>query len=240
MIELKGVTKNYGLKSLGLSNVDLKINPGEVVGILGQNGSGKTTLLKSIMGLCALNRGEGLIDGKDPKSQYERLSYITEEGSFFPAMTPLEYGDFLSEFFSKFDKPQYLKLLRFFEIDERQKIKTMSRGQKAKVETAAGFSRGADIILMDEPFLGKDMVTRRDFLKLMNASLRTHETILVATHLIDEIEYLLDRVVILKFGRIVRDFYMDELREQGISLEDKLLEAGGYTADRYQKWMDEI
>lgn len=240
MIELKGVTKHYGLKSLGLSNVDLRINPGEVVGILGQNGSGKTTLLKAIMGLCALNQGTVTIDGKDPRTQYERLSYITEEGSYLPAMTPLEYSEFLSEFFRKFDKPRYLKLLMFFEIDERQKIKTMSKGQRAKVETAAGFSKGADIILMDEPFLCKDMVTRRDFLKLMNASLRTHETILVATHLIDEIENLLDRVVILKYGRILQNFYMDELREQGMGLADKLMEAGGYTADRYRKWVDEI
>lgn len=238
MIEIKNLTKYYGRKSLGLYDINFNIEGGQIIGIFDQNGSGKTTLLKSIMGLCELNSGTVFIDGKPAKEQYERLSFITEEGSFFPWMTPEEYGEFLSEFFDRFDQAKYHKLLDFFRIDSKAKIRTMSKGQKAKVETAAGFSKGADIILMDEPFSGKDMVTRKEFLKLINTSLRTDETILIATHLVDEIENMLDRAIILKYGRIAGDFYMDEIRQQGISLAEKYLEAGGYESERFNELLN--
>ncbi|NMA64784.1 MAG: ABC transporter ATP-binding protein, partial [Clostridiaceae bacterium] len=158
-----------------------------------------------------------------------------EEGSFFPYMTAEEYGFFLTRFFDSFDLTKYHKLLNFFEIETNAKLRTMSKGQKAKVETAAGFSKGADIILMDEPFSGKDMVTRKEFLKLINTSLRTNETILIATHLVDEIENMLDRAIILKYGRLIADFYMDEILEQGISLSEKCLETGGYDSVRFKE-----
>lgn len=232
MIEIKNLTKYYGRKRLGLYDVNLNIEEGQITGIFGRNGSGKTTLLKSIMGLCELNSGTILIDGKPAKEQYDRIAFITEEGSFFPWMTPEEYGAFLAEYFDRFDHGKYHKLLDFFKIDARARIRTMSKGQKAKVETAAGFSKGADIILMDEPFSGKDMVTRKEFLKLVNTSLRSNETIIIATHLVDDIENLLDRAVILQYGRVAADFYMDEIRQQGVSLAEKYLEAGEYDIER--------
>ncbi len=240
MIELIDVTKYYGLKEVGLKDVSLTFKKGEITGVLGQNGSGKSTLLKAVMGLGELNKGKILIDGKSVRDQYERMAFITEEGSFFPFMTPDEYGDFLSMFFNAFNHERYQSLLKFFDIDAKEKMKGFSKGQKAKIETAAGFSKGADIILMDEPFLGKDIVTRRDFLKLMNASLRADETILVATHLLDEMENLLDRVVVLRYGRVLADFYMDEIREQGISLSEEYLSLGGFETDRYQQLAKEM
>ncbi len=98
MIEIKNATKYYGRKELGLYIVSARINKGEVVGILGQNGSGKTTLLKAIMGLTELNEGKILIEGKPPTQMYHKMAFITEEGSYFPWMTPYEYGAFLSDF----------------------------------------------------------------------------------------------------------------------------------------------
>jgi len=234
MIELINVEKRYGTKSLGLYNESVTINSGEVVGILGENGSGKTTMLKAIMGLGEIQGGKILIDGRPVTEQYERMSFITEEGSFMPDMTPYEYGNFLAGFFPQFDTVRYNKLLEFFDIEPYKKIKTFSTGQKSKLEISAGFSKGAKYILMDEPFLGKDLFTRRDFLKLMVTSLKSDETILISTHLIDEIENFIDRAIILRYGRIMADFYIDDMRNKGKDLATVMMEIAGYKDDRYK------
>lgn len=116
-----------------------------------------------------------------------------------------------------------------------QKSEHFLAGQKSKLEVSAGFSKGAKYILMDEPFMGKDMFTRRDFLKLMVSSLKNDETILITTHLIDEIENVLDRAVILLHGRIKADFYIDDIRSKGKTLAEVFAEVSGYEEDRYKK-----
>jgi ABC-2 type transport system ATP-binding protein len=234
MIQLINVKKHYGLQAVGVSKINTVIHPGEIVGILGENGSGKTTLLKAIMGLTSLTEGQVLIEGRPPVEMYDELSFITEEGSWFPEMTPFEYGEFLTEFFQKFDKGKYNKLLRFFDLDPHKKIKTFSNGQKSKLEVSAGFSKGARYILMDEPFQGKDMLTRQDFLKLAISSLRGEETILISTHQLNEIENFIDRAIVLKYGLIKADFQMDEIREQGKTLADIIMEVMGYDDQRYK------
>ncbi|NLC44837.1 MAG: ABC transporter ATP-binding protein [Clostridiales bacterium] len=234
MIQLINVKKHYGLQAVGVSKVNAIIQPGEIVGILGENGSGKTTLLKAIMGLTDLTEGQVLIEDKPPVEMYDELSFITEEGSWFPEMTPFEYGEFLSEFFQKFDMAKYNKLLRFFDLEPHKKIRTFSNGQKSKLEASAGFSKGARYILMDEPFQGKDMLTRQDFLKLMISSLRGEETILISTHQLNEIENFIDRAIILKYGLIKADLRMDEIREQGKTLADIMIEVMGYDEQRYK------
>lgn len=234
MIQLIDVKKHYGTIAVGLAKINAVIQSGEIVGILGENGSGKTTFLKAIMGLTELTEGQVLIEGKPPVEKYDELSFITEEGSWFPEMTPFEYGEFLSEFFQKFDMNKYNKLLRFFELEPHKKIRTFSNGQKSKLEVSAGFSKGARYILMDEPFQGKDMQTRQDFLKLMTSSLRGKETILISTHQLNEIENFIDRAIILKYGLVKADFSMDEIREQGKTLADIMMEVTGYDKHRYK------
>lgn len=234
MIELKNVSKRYGNNCQGLYSESVSINTGEVVGILGENGAGKTTMLKSIMGLCDIEDGEILIDGRLVFEQYDKMSFITEEGSFFPNMTPYEYGNFLSNFFPSFNIDQYNKLIKFFDVEPYKKIKNFSTGQKSKLEVCAGFSKGAKYILMDEPFLGKDMFTRRNFLKLMVSSLKNDETILVSTHLIDEIENFIDRAIILRYGMIKADFYIDDIRSSGKNLTDMMMEIMGYKEDYFK------
>lgn len=239
MITLKNVTKYYGGKDYlkrGFSCESLELGDGEVIGLLGANGAGKTTMLKAIMGLSKFD-GEILVDGRPVKGQYENLSFITEEGSFLPFMTPREYGAFQADFWPRFDRERYEKLLRFFELDgEDRPISTFSNGQQAKVEVAAGFSRGARYILMDEPFLGKDVFTRRDFLKLMASSLHGEETILLSTHQVEEIENFLDRAIVLHESEIAADVYIDELRSSGKTLIQLMQETSGYDPERYKEF----
>jgi len=234
MIEYKNVKKYYGTKALGLMDESAVIKSGEVVGILGENGSGKSTFLKITMGLLELTSGQVLVDGRNPSDMYDRMAFITHEGSYFPFMTPYRYGEFLCSYFEKFSWERYRKLISFFELELNERIKTFSYGQKAKLEICAGFSKMAEYIIMDEPFLGEDIIARKDFIKLMAASIREDETILVSTHHIDEIENFIDRALVLKDGRIKADVCPDDLKIQGKTLSQVIMELAGYRGNKYR------
>ncbi len=238
MIEIKHVKKYYGTKALGLMDESALINSGEVVGILGQNGAGKSTLLKAVMGLTELTAGQVLIEGKTPVEMHREMAFITHGGSYFPHLTPWGYGEFLSEYFPGFNKERYEKLLKFFELEPGTKIKTFSHGQKARLEMCAGLSKMARYIIMDEPFLGEDILTRQDFIKLMASSIKEDETILVSTHHVNEIENFLDRAIILRRGRIAADVYIDDLKNQGKTLQQLIMELSGYSGDRFKELPD--
>lgn len=224
MIEMKHVVKRYASSKAELYVEHLTIPNGEIVGILGDNGSGKTTLLKAIMGLGELHLGEISFDGKPVWEKYGQVAFITEEGSYRPELTPIQYGDFLADFFPRFDGERYRSLLASFGLAADRRIKTFSKGQRMKLEISAGLAKRADYVLMDEPFVGKDYFSRRDFLTHFVSYLRGDETVLIATHLIDEIEHVIDRALILRDGLIRADFYIDDIREQGKSLADMMLE----------------
>lgn len=246
MIELNQAQKLYGTtrrqrekQNKGFQEITLTISDGQVVGILGENGAGKSTLLRCLAGISDLTGGSILFDGKPVGKCYEEVSYISGEGSYFPGMTPAEYSEFLQSFFKNFNAKRYQKLLEFFELDANQRIGKMSTGQRAKLEVAAGMSKRAKYILMDEPFLGKDVFTRRDFLKLMVGSLRGEETILLASHYVEEVEPFLDRAVILHKSRLAEDAMLDDVREKGSSLMELLQKAVGYDPGKYQNLFDE-
>ncbi|WP_027087077.1 ABC transporter ATP-binding protein [Cohnella panacarvi] len=225
MIELKYVDKRYPVSNALMYVKDITINKGEIVGILGENGSGKTTLLKAIMGIGEVREGEIRIDGKPAATQYSRMAFMTEEGGFLPNMTPLKYAAFLAEFFPRFDLSYYGELLSAYELPANRKIRTFSKGQKMKLELCAGLAKKADYLIMDEPFVGKDIFTRHDSIKRIIEGLTGDETVLITTHLIDEIENVIDRAIIIHKGLVRADVYMDEIREQGLGLADVMLEA---------------
>jgi ABC-2 type transport system ATP-binding protein len=232
MIDIKNVNKYYG-DHTALSNIDLEINEGEVVGILGANGAGKTTLLRAICNLLNIDRGDIRVDGKKLVGEvYNKISYITEEGSFYPYLTPEEHEEFFEVNFQNFNKQRFNKLLDYFKINKYKKLSQFSKGQKAKFEVVCGFCKGAKYILMDEPFLGNDLFTRRDFLKLMIGSLKNDETIVIATHLVDEIEKLLSRAVFLEEGKIKHIYSMEQLEESGKSLMDIMRELVKYDENK--------
>ncbi|MDD2477161.1 MAG: ABC transporter ATP-binding protein [Dysgonamonadaceae bacterium] len=239
MIKINNVSKYYG-DSIALESVNLEISDCSVVGLLGENGAGKTTLLKALAGLCSLNKGDITYDDiHNINESSEKIAFITEEGSFFPWMSAKQNADFFSDFYLKFDHKRFEKLCDFLHLPMNKKARTLSKGQKAKLEIALGFSKGAKYLLLDEPFLGNDIFTRRDFLKLMCDSLVKDETIIIATHLIDEIEHFIDRAIFIQRGRIKEDVLMDELNENGQTIESKMKEIYGYNEDRFKRFFQE-
>lgn len=234
MIEVKNLRKTYRKHGaeVGLLGADFTLPEGQIVGILGENGAGKTTLLRSMAGLLPA-KGEALFDGKPAAAQYERISYITGEGSYYPTLTAAEYGAMLADLNPAFDEVRYREFLDFFSLSGRDVIGHLSTGQKARVELAAGFAKHADYYLMDEPFLGKDPFTRKDFLKLMSGTLRGGETILLTTHYLEDVEHFLDRAIIVHAGRIAEDVLVEELHEAGDTLLTRMAKACGWDPQHY-------
>ncbi len=214
-----------------LYDVSLELPRGQIVGLLGENGAGKTTLMRCLLGLYQPYSGEVTLDGQSGEGIREKCAFISGEGASVGKMTPMQTGDFLAEFYPRFDWVRYKKLLQFFELPDRP-IRQMSKGERAKAELAAGVCRGVDYVFMDEPFSGKDLFTRIDLLKIIAGGLKENETIMICTHLVQEVENFIDRAIVLHKGRLVRDVDMDDLKSKGISLTDMMREATGYDERR--------
>lgn len=240
MIEVTKLQKTYRKHgaTVGLLEANFTVPDGQIVGILGENGAGKTTLLRAMAGLLPA-KGRALFDGKPAAAQYQRVSYITAEGSYYPALTAAEYGAMLADLNPAFDEVRYREFLDFFSLSGRDVIGRLSTGQKARVELAAGFAKRAAYYLMDEPFLGKDPFTRKDFIKLMSGTLHGEETILLSTHYLDDVEHFLDRALILHKGRIVDDVLTDDLHENGETLLSRMSAACGWDPQHYLQFGQE-
>jgi len=218
MIEITGLWKKYRTSPFHMYVNQLTFHDGEIVGVIGANGSGKTSFLKAITGLGEIEQGKVLVDGRPLSESYADIAYITEEGSFRRDMTPLEFGQFLADYYPRFDMDYYKSMLDAFELLPNEKIRTFSRGQRSKLEICAGFAKRTKHIVMDEPFLGKDPFSRREFLKAMVSEMQEEGVVILSTHHIDEIEHVIDRAIVLMNGAVKADMYMDELREEGKSL----------------------
>lgn len=234
MLEIKNLSKRYGLQ-FALSNVSLSFERGEIVGIFGQNGAGKTTLMKSILGYIR-HSGDILLDGEPiSRKNIETLSFATCEHSFFGGLTAAGHGEFYQEYFPKFRKKRFEALLTFFELPKNKEIRNFSTGQKNQFEVILALSQGADYILMDEPFAGNDIFNREDFYKTLLAILEPQETILLSTHLIEEVQFFISRAVLLKSGAVIGDKTTEALEQEGKTLIGYVKEAHEYESDRVSK-----
>lgn len=239
MIELKNVSKHYGKKQ-ALSDVNLTIPRGEIIGLFGENGAGKTTLLKSILTLLP-SRGEILLDGEPiTRKNIGKLSFATCEHSFFPGLTPKGHMEFYRDHFETFREARFHGLMEFFELPMNRKLKTFSTGQQNQFEVIMALCQGADYILMDEPFAGNDVFNREDFYKVLLGILEENETVLLSTHLIEEVSDFVGRAILIRKGEIVGDMQMTDLEEQGKSLMDYVKETYDYRADRVSKALADI
>ncbi|WP_304507671.1 ATP-binding cassette domain-containing protein [Anaerotignum sp.] len=228
MVEIEKLYFTYPNYKTVLENITFSVPTGQIVAVLGTNGAGKTTLLKLIAGLLVPDGNVQVkIGGKTPQEISGEIAFISEAGTYFNDLTPKSYGNFLQDFFPSFDSTYFDMLLDFFQLEERP-IKKMSKGQKAKVEIAAGMAKRTPYIIMDEPFVGKDMFTRQDFMQALAGTLTGEETIFITTHEINEIENFVDRVIILKESHIAIDITLDELRLQGKTIQELMKETIGY------------
>lgn len=235
MLTIKNLSKKYGGDKLALKDVSLEIPKGQIVGLFGENGAGKTTLMKSILGFVRYE-GEITLDGeKITHDNITRISFATGEHSFFPALTAEGHEEFYKEHFDMFRKKRFDALMDFFELPRHKKIGSFSTGQKNQFEVILALSQGAEYILMDEPFAGNDIFNREDFYKVLLGILEPEETVLLSTHLIEEVAEFIGRAILLHKGEIIGDLSLDEIEESGKSLMDIIKETYSYRADRVSK-----
>ncbi|MBU9738331.1 ABC transporter ATP-binding protein [Diplocloster agilis] len=220
IIECHGLTKVYEYKA-ALSEIDLNIERGRIVGLLGPNGSGKTTLIKLINGLLSPTSGEILIDGKAPGIETKKMvSYLPERTYLNDWMRVCEIIDFFGDFYKDFDRSRAKEMLHHLDIDTHDKLKTMSKGTKEKVQLILVMSRDADLYCLDEPIGGVDPAARDYILQTIIQNYRTDSTILISTHLISDIENILDDVVFIQNGKIRLTTEVDDIRfKQGKSVD---------------------
>lgn len=235
MLEIKNLNKKYGSGKVALKSVNLTLPSGQIVGLFGENGAGKTTMMKSILGFLKYD-GEITLDGeKITHKNIARISFATSEHSFFPALTPEGHKEFYKEHFDTFREKRFNALMEFFELPMRRRVGSFSTGQKNQFEVLLALSQGADYILMDEPFAGNDVFNREDFYKVLLGILEPTETVLLSTHLIEEVADFIGRAVLLHKGEIIGDLSLDEIEESGKSLIEIIKETYRYRADRVGK-----
>ena len=223
LVQCEHLTKIFPGKK-ALDDVNLKIGRGKVVGLLGPNGSGKTTLIKILNGLLQPNFGSVMIDatpiGTYTKSQ---VSYLPDKNYFADWMTVKDIFDLFSDFYADFDRQKALRMCDSLGIGEGDRIKSMSKGTKEKVQLILVMSRNAQLYLLDEPIGGVDVEAREHVLDLILENFNPKGTMLIVTHLIHDIERLFDDVIVLKEGRVETFTASDSLRAQyGGSLEEAL------------------
>lgn len=223
IVKICGLCKAFGGVQ-ALKNVDLEIPEGRIIGLLGANGSGKTTLIKILAGLYTAYDGTVLIDGERPgaKSKAE-VSYLPDRPAFSLKRTAEEIKDIYAEFFEDFEADRLARLMDGFEIGMTTPFKEMSKGMIDKVQISFAMSRRARLYLLDEPLGGVDVKARDSVLDVILENFDSKGTILVATHLISEIERLFDSVVVLREGRVALQGSCDDIRSRyGSNLEEAM------------------
>ena len=239
MLELKNISKKYGMKT-ALENINLSLPRGEIVGLFGENGAGKTTLMKCILGLHRYS-GSITLDGQPITAKnIAKLSFATGEHSFFPGLTATGHRQFYQEHFPKFSETRFQGLMEFFSLPLHKPIRTFSVGQKNQFEVILALSQGADYIIMDEPFAGNDVFNREDFYKVLLGILEPEETILLSTHLIEEVSDFVGRAVLLHRGSVIADVLSSDLEDSGSNLMQFIKTAYHYHGDRVSRTLETL
>lgn len=221
MIEIKNLTVKYGGRNV-LDNMNLNLVKGKIIGLVGENGTGKSTLMRVLTGLERNYKGEVTIDGNKPGGPTNTLiSYQPDHLAFDDAMTIIDIGNIYEKFYDDFDSERYYKLIDSFSIARNLKIKECSKGMKDKVQIAASLSRRSAIYLLDEPMTGIDPKARQEVLDTIIENFDYEGILLISTHLISQIENILDEIIIIKDGKILAHKNVDTIREEeNISVEE--------------------
>ena len=214
LLECKDLCKSFDNRVI-LDNVNIKIERGKIVGLLGKNGQGKTTLIKLINDLLTPTSGEVLISGKKPSIESKKIiSYLPERTYFDKSMKVSDIIKYFKEFYDNFNEEKALKLLDDLELDKNSRLAKMSKGMQEKVELILVMSREADLYILDEPLGGVDPATRDYILDTILSNFKDGASVIISTHLISDIEKILDEVIFIDKGKIILTGDADTIRKK--------------------------
>lgn len=212
VLECRNVTKRFG-SFVALNDVTFEVEPGRIVGLLGPNGSGKSTLMKCINGLLVPNSGEIVVHGHPVGVESKKIVSYLPERTYLSSWMKVSYViDMFQEFYENFDRNKAYEMLSRLSISPQDKLKTMSKGTKEKVQLILVMSRDADLYLLDEPIGGVDPAARDYILSTILTNYNENGSIIISTHLISDIEQILDDVVFIQNSQIVLTSTVDQIR----------------------------
>ena len=214
LVECNALSKSYGAKT-ALNNVSFSVDRGKIVGLLGPNGSGKTTLIKILSGLLTASGGSITVSGNPIGTETKKIvSYLPERTYLSEWMTVRQAINFFRDFYPDFSEETAADMLERLNIDPSEKLRTMSKGTKEKVQLILVMSRRAELYLLDEPIGGVDPAARDYILKTIISNCNENSSVIISTHLISDIENILDDVIFLKYGTLTLHRTADEIREE--------------------------
>ncbi len=215
VIEISHITKDYGHHK-GVFDVSFHLNKGEVVGFLGPNGAGKTTTIRQLMGFIKPDQGRVSIMGMDCFTQRKKvqdlIGYLPGEIAFMDEMSGLQFIEFMANMKGIKEMQKAKELIAFLKLDANVKIKKMSKGMKQKIGLVIAFMQDAPVLLLDEPTSGLDPLMQQQFVSLIQKEKQEGKTILMSSHIFEEIEHTCDRVIMIKDGSIIADEKMEQLK----------------------------
>ena len=215
LLEIHDVTMEYDRKHIALKNVNLSIGRGKIIGLLGTNGSGKTTLIKTINGLLFPTGGEVLINGLKPGIESKAIiSYLPERTYFQNTARVEQLISYFKDFYADFREDRAREMLANLNIDTKSIIKTLSKGTREKIQLILVMSRDAELYILDEPIAGVDPAARDYIIRTIINNYNENATVLLSTHLIADVEQILDEVIFIKDGVITLHKTVEEIREQ--------------------------
>ncbi len=214
LLEIKDLNKSFDKKEI-LKDVNISLPEGKIIGLLGKNGAGKTTLIKLINDLLTPTSGEILVHGKKVGVESKKvISYLPERTYLNKQMKVSEVIDYFSDFYDNFDSEKAKRLLKDLDLDIHQRLSKMSKGMQEKIQLVLVMSRNADLYILDEPLGGVDPATRDYILDTILSNFNENASVIISTHLISDIERILDEVIFIDKGKIVLQSDADKLRKK--------------------------
>ncbi|HAX03032.1 MAG: ABC transporter ATP-binding protein [Tenericutes bacterium GWC2_34_14] len=237
MIKIYNATKNYG-ENKGIFNLSFNVEKGEVFGLLGPNGAGKTTTIRHLLGFSKLDSGIMYIDNEETWTEsakvQDKLGYLPGEISFPENLTGMEFIEYIGQLrgMKSFDKAK--RLLEYFDLNASAKLKRMSKGMKQKIALVVAFMHDPQIVILDEPTSGLDPLMQERFIQLIAQEKKNGKTILLSSHMFNEIERTCDKVAIIKQGRLITEISMKSIRQHS----KKIYEIGFNKTEELEKFTE--
>ena len=229
MLESKDLTKKFGAKT-AVDGVSVTMESGHIYAMLGPNGSGKTTWMKMAAGLIKPTSGEVTFAGKPVGIESRKeVAYMSTEPYFYAWMSIRDAGKYYEDFFEDFSMERFLNLLHRMELNEKDKIRTLSSGMVAKMKIALTLARDAKVYMLDEPFNGIDLLARDEIRGAILEAAVPEKLLLLSSHLVEEMEAIADRAMFIRQGKLVEVRDLEEMREtDGVSMADRYREIFGH------------